>query len=186
MVVIMPPLFSLALCFLQLSYVLRTIMESWYLVVCKPKQEERAKTNLQNQGIEAFYPKLTTERLVKGRRTVKQIALFPNYLFVCLESKNGNFSAVKNTRGIGGFVSYGANYQLVSKHIIDQLKNERSHTIESQIPKTGDVVSVNNDSFSNIQAIYKEPDGDLRSILLINLLNQKIEVSVDNKDIKQQ
>ncbi|MEH6817949.1 MAG: transcription/translation regulatory transformer protein RfaH, partial [Pseudoalteromonas distincta] len=57
--------------------------------------------------------------------------------------------------------------------------------IESKIPKTGDVVSVNNDSFSNIQAIYKEPDGDLRSILLINLLNQKIEVSVDNKDIKQ-
>ena len=103
-------------------------MESWYLVVCKPKQEERAKTNLQNQGIEAFYPQLTTERLVKGRRTVKQTALFPNYLFVCLDSKNGNFSAVKNTRGIGGFVSYGANYQLVSKHIIDQLKNERSHT----------------------------------------------------------
>ena len=128
MVVIMPPLFSLALCFLQLSYVLRTIMESWYLVVCKPKQEERAKTNLQNQGIEAFYPKLTTERLVKGRRTVKQTALFPNYLFVCLESKNGNFSAVKNTRGIGGFVSYGSQYQLVSTHIINQLKNERSHT----------------------------------------------------------
>ena len=63
------------------------------------------------------------------------------------------------------------------------MKNERAHTTESQIPKTGDVVSVNNDSFSNIQAIYKEPDGDLRSILLINLLNQKIEVSVDNKDI---
>jgi len=111
-------------------------MECWYLVVCKPKQEERAKTNLQNQGIEAFYPQLTTERLVKGRRTVKHTALFPNYLFVCLESKNGNFSAVKNTRGIGGFVSYGASYQLVSKHIIDQLKNERAQTIESKIPKT--------------------------------------------------
>jgi transcriptional antiterminator RfaH len=185
MLVIMPPLFSLALYFLQFSCVLRAIMESWYLVVCKPKQEERAKTNLQNQGIEAFYPKLTTERLVKGRRTAKQTALFPNYLFVCLEPKNGNFSAVKNTRGIGGFVSYGANYQLVSTQIINQLKNERSHTAESKIPKTGDVVNVNNNSFSNIQAIYKEPDGDLRSILLINLLNQKIEVSVDNKDIKQ-
>ncbi|KAA1152434.1 transcription/translation regulatory transformer protein RfaH [Pseudoalteromonas sp. FUC4] len=160
-------------------------MESWYLVVCKPKQEERAKTNLQNQGIEAFYPKLTTERLVKGRRTVKQTALFPNYLFACLDSKNGNFSAVKNTRGIGGFVSYGASYQLVSEYIINLLKNERSQTTESKIPKIGDVVSVNNESFNNIQAIYKEPDGDMRSILLINLLNQKIEVSVDNKDIKQ-
>ncbi|MBZ2192825.1 transcription/translation regulatory transformer protein RfaH [Pseudoalteromonas arctica] len=158
-------------------------MESWYLVTCKPRQEERAATNLLNQGIEVFYPKLTTEKLVKGRRTIKQSALFPNYLFVCLESQNGNFSAVKNTRGIGGFVSYGASYQLVSEHIMNLLQNERSHTTESKIPKTGDVVSIINESFNNIQAIYKEPDGDMRSILLINLLNQKIEMSVDNKEI---
>lgn len=158
-------------------------MESWYLVTCKPRQEERAATNLLNQGIEVFYPKLTTEKLVKGRRTIKQSALFPNYLFVCLESQNGNFSAVKNTRGIGDFVSYGASYQLVSEHIMNLLQNERSHTTESKIPKTGDVVSIINESFNNIQAIYKEPDGDMRSILLINLLNQKIEMSVDNKEI---
>ncbi|MGY8836804.1 MAG: transcription/translation regulatory transformer protein RfaH [Enterobacterales bacterium] len=158
-------------------------MGRWYLVLCKSKQEERAKNNLQNQGIEAFYPKLTTERLVRGRRTVKQTALFPNYLFVCLESKNGNFFSVKNTRGIGGFVSYGASYQVVSTQIINQLKSERSNTIESKVPKIGDVVSVNNESFNNIQAIYKEPDGDMRSILLINLLNQQVEMSVDNKEI---
>lgn len=160
-------------------------MESWYLVTCKPRQEERAATNLLNQGIEVFYPKLTTEKLVKGRRTVKQSALFPNYLFVCLESQNGNFSAVKNTRGISGFVSYGANYQIVPTALIEQLKSERLHTNDSTIPKTGDVVSVNNSSFNNIKAVYKEPDGDMRSILLINLLNKQVEMSVDNKDIKQ-
>ena len=52
------------------------------------------------------------------------------------------------------------------------------------MPKAGDLVSVNNDSFKSIQAIYKEPDGDMRSILLINLLNKQIEMSVDNKDIE--
>ncbi|MEJ2911285.1 transcription/translation regulatory transformer protein RfaH [Pseudoalteromonas sp. C12FD-1] len=160
-------------------------MESWYLVTCKPRQEERAATNLLNQGIGVFYPKLTTEKLVKGRRTVKQSALFPNYLFVCLESQNGNFSAVKNTRGISGFVSYGANYQIVPTALIEQLKSERLQTNDSTLPKAGDVVSVHNNSFNNISAIYKEPDGDMRSILLINLLNKQVEMSVDNKDINQ-
>ena len=159
-------------------------MESWYLVMCKPRQEERAKANLNNQGIEAFYPILTTEKLVKGRRTVKQVALFPNYLFVCLDSKNGCFAAVKNTRGIGGFVTYGANYQLVPLAIIEHLNNHNLNTVESQLPKQGDAVSVNNNSFKNIDAIYKEPDGDMRSILLINLLNKQVEMSVDNTDIE--
>jgi len=160
-------------------------MESWYLVTCKPRQEERAKANLNNQGIEAFYPILTTEKLVKGRRTVKQVPLFPNYLFVYLNSKNGCFAAVKNTRGIGGFVTYGANYQVVPLAIIEHLNNQNLHSVESQLPKQGDAVSVNNNSFKNIDAIYKEPDGDLRSILLINLLNKQVEMSVDNTDIKQ-
>lgn len=159
-------------------------MESWYLITCKPRQEERAATNLINQGIEVFYPKLTTEKLVKGRRTIKQSALFPSYLFICLESQNGNFSAVKNTRGIGGFVSYGASYQIVPTALIEQLQSKCSQNVESTMPKTGDVVSVNNSSFNNIKAIYKEPDGDMRSILLINLLNKQVEMSVDNKDIE--
>ncbi|MGS0534546.1 transcription termination/antitermination NusG family protein [Pseudoalteromonas sp. SaAl2] len=30
-------------------------MDSWYLLFCKPRQEARAKINLQNQGIEAFF-----------------------------------------------------------------------------------------------------------------------------------
>jgi len=171
--------------FVAIVYVVRIAMKSWYLVTCKPRQEERAATNLLNQGIEVFYPKLTTEKLIKGRRTVKQSALFPSYLFICLESQNGNFSAVKNTRGISGFVTYGAHYQVVPKGLIEQLKCERTELAESTIPKAGDAVSVHNNTFNNVTAIYKEPDGDMRSILLINLLNQKVEVSVDNKDIRQ-
>ena len=159
-------------------------MESWYLVTCKPRQEERASTNLLNQGIEVFYPKLITEKLVKGRRTVKQSALFPNYLFVCLESQNCNFSAVKNTRGVSGFVTYGQQFQLVSEQLIAQLKSMNDMCeITSALPKTGDVVYLNTESFKNVQAIYQEPDGDMRSILLINLLNKQISVSVENKEI---
>jgi transcriptional antiterminator RfaH len=158
-------------------------MKSWYLVICKPRQEARAQLNLQNQGIEAFYPKLSTEKLVRGRRSVKQTALFPNYLFVCLAAENGNFSAVKNTRGISGFVAYGAQYQRVPNELIAQLKAERLDSHESQMPQAGDRVTVNNESFKNIAAIYKEPDGDMRSILLIQLLNKQIEITVNNQEI---
>ncbi len=160
-------------------------MDSWYLLFCKPRQEARAQVNLQNRGMEAFFPLLKTEKLVKGRRTFKESALFPNYLFVRLNPQQCNFSAVKNTRGVSGFVTYGAAYQRVPVELINQLKAERSHSHESQVPKNGDLVSVNNESFKNIDAIYKEPDGDMRSILFINLLNKQIEISVSNQAISK-
>lgn len=160
-------------------------MDSWYLLFCKPRQEERAKINLQNQGIEAFFPLLKAEKLIKGRRTFKESALFPNYLFVRLNSQNCNFSAIKNTRGVSGFVSYGASYQLVPEQLIRELQNFKPNLNTSDLPSAGDLVYLNNGSFKDVRAIFKEPDGHMRSILLVNLLNQKVKISVDNSDIRK-
>ena len=160
-------------------------MDSWYLLFCKSRQEARAQINLQNQGIEAFFPQLQKQQLINGRRTVKQSAVFPNYLFVRLNPHTGNFAAVKNTRGISGFVSYGASYQLVPEQLIKELKNFELAQDSNDLPQPGDLVCLNNGSFKDVQAIFKEPDGDMRSILLVNLLNKQIEMSVDNSDVRK-
>ena len=55
--------------------------------------------------------------------------------------------------------------------------------VTSSLPKAGDVVYLNTESFKNVQAIYQESDGDMRSILLVNLLNKQVTVSVENKEI---
>lgn len=164
--------------------ILGVTMESWYLLFCKAKQELRAQTNLQNQGFEVFFPEHKIERIVKGRRSIKTSPLFPNYLFIKLNTQNCNFSAVKNTRGVSGFVAYGSKFQIVPEQLISQLRSfETACEVKSDLPKTGDVVYLNTESFKNVQAIYQEPDGDMRSILLVNLLNKQVTVSVDNKEI---
>jgi transcriptional antiterminator RfaH len=146
-------------------------MKYWYLLMCKPRQEERVHTNLNNQGVGSFYP------------TLKQSALFPNYLFVCVDSENGPFAAVKNTRGVAHFVRCGAKYQPVPNELIHQLKQECVENRESRLPKAGELVGLTNASFNNIDAIYQQSDGDMRSILLMNLLNRQVSISVDNKGI---
>ncbi|NMM42032.1 transcription/translation regulatory transformer protein RfaH [Pseudoalteromonas arctica] len=160
-------------------------MDSWYLLFCKSRQEARAQVNLQNQGIEAFFPQLQKQQLIKGRRTFKQSAVFPSYLFVRLNPHTGNFAAVKNTCGISSFVSYGASYQLVPEQLIKELKNLELAQDSNNLPQPGDLVCLNNGSFKDVQAIFKESDGDMRSILLVNLLNKQIEMSVDNRELKR-
>jgi len=160
-------------------------MDCWYLLFCKSRQDARTQANLHSQNIEAFFPTLTAARLIKGRRTFKGSALFPSYLFVRLNSQNGNFTAVKNTRGVSGFVSYGGSYQKVPDKLINALQSFKPNPEVSDLPSAGDLVYLNNSSFKDVQAIFKEPDGDMRSILLVNLLNKKIEITVDNNDIRK-
>ncbi|CCQ10288.1 Transcriptional activator RfaH [Pseudoalteromonas luteoviolacea B = ATCC 29581] len=160
-------------------------MEQWYLLYCKPKQEQRALDNLKVQGIEAFFPTFLHTSLSRGKRTVSEKPLFPNYLFVLLDPEQGPFAKVKNTRGISAFVTYGSQYQVVPNCIVDQIKIvEPEFYQQCDLPKKGDVVFINNRSYKDLQAIYQEADGDKRSILLLKLLNKEVTISVDNQDIQ--
>lgn len=54
----------------------------WYVVHCKPREDERALEHLSRQGYECYRPVRTVERLRHGRRQVVKEALFPGYLFI--------------------------------------------------------------------------------------------------------
>ncbi|WMN61190.1 transcription/translation regulatory transformer protein RfaH [Pseudoalteromonas xiamenensis] len=159
-------------------------MEQWYLLYCKPKQEQRALENLANQGIESFFPAHLHSKLSRGRRVDAQKPLFPNYLFVKLDVNSGLFSRAKNTRGVSSFVMYGAEFQVVSNAIIDALKaiNPKDYHFD-ELPKKGEAVVLNNDAYHELDAIYLEADGDKRCILLLQLLNKDVKISVKNSDI---
>ncbi len=55
--------------------------QAWYVVLTKPKQELRAQENLERQGGMVFLPMFASERIVRGKRVVRQEPLFPR-LFV--------------------------------------------------------------------------------------------------------
>ncbi|PCK33620.1 transcription/translation regulatory transformer protein RfaH [Pseudoalteromonas piscicida] len=155
-------------------------MECWYLVYCKPKQESRARANLLAQGIEAFYPVINQSKTTSSK--VLSQPLFPRYLFVSLDPELSAFSVVKNTRGISDFVRYGANLQLVPASLVSQLMQSKQEFGVCEL-NMGDAVIVQDGCYKNIQALYQEPDGEKRSVLLIKLLNQSIEITIANSAI---
>ncbi|WP_440054167.1 transcription/translation regulatory transformer protein RfaH [Pseudoalteromonas sp. T1lg65] len=157
-------------------------MERWYLVYCKPKQEQRAQQNLQQQGITACFPTMFARKTASS--PVKPVPLFPRYLFVRLDPHSGHFSAVKNTRGISDFIRYGTQLQLVPEEIVHHFMQQESATEQTEFNQ-GDVVVLNDACYRDIDAIYQQPDGEFRSILLINMLNKSVSIVVDNQSIKR-
>ena len=153
---------------------------SWYLLYCKPKQEQRVQENLLAQDITSFYPTFRQRKTASS--PMQTMPLFPRYLFVQLDSQKSNFSAVQYTRSVSSFVKTGGSPQQVPNELIEELQQRPSEYEESYKP--GDSVQLSTGPYRDIQAIYQQPDGALRSVLLITMLNKEITLTVDNKSIK--
>jgi len=154
----------------------------WYLLYCKGKEEERASIHLANQGIKTFYPKAKVTKIRRGKKSTLVEPMFPNYLFVQL-SEHHNFTSVRSTRGVIGFVKTGIHYQKVPELIVRAFQEQIAlPEFSEKLPKKGDKVVLDTPTYKNFTAIYQESKGETRSLLLINLINKPVLLEVENQD----
>ncbi|WP_278182541.1 transcription/translation regulatory transformer protein RfaH [Vibrio misgurnus] len=161
-------------------------MKRWYLLYCKRGEQQRAQLHLDNQSVECFYPKIWVEKIHKGKQQKRLEPLFPSYLFVRFDFELGPcFTTVRSTRGVVDFVRLGLIPHEVPAELIDQLKlldAEKSCQVVNQLPEQGQMVHVARGQFAGIDAIYQQPDGETRSIMLVNMISQQVPISIENTD----
>ena len=154
-------------------------MKKWYLIKTKPRQEKKAKQNLENQGYEVFCPiaKINNQLVI----------LFPGYLFIQLNEKTQNWSPINSTKGVSHFVKFGSNFAKVSISVIEFIKTHQHITTEKLINlnkfKPGDKVQISDGAFKNCVAIFKCYKPDERVILLMNLLGHEQSLSIKKESI---
>lgn len=157
---------------------------SWYLVQCKPRQDERAEEHLLRQGYTCYRPTLRSERLRGGRRLQVTESLFPGYLFTRL-APDGNWSALRSTRGVSRLVSFGHNLpHPVDDALIENLRRQEGQAM-APVLQNGDRVRVVGGSFTDIEAIFLSMDGEERVVLLMNILNRQQEIRMPLKLISR-
>ena len=153
-------------------------MDRWFLLQTKSRQEGRAVENLARQGIHSFCPRINIEKILRGRRVVVDEALFPGYLFVSFNQQSVSATSVRSTRGVSNFVSCAGAPVLVPLELIESLKQreaEQSKMAEiAGALKSGDSLEILEGPFRGLNAVFSQPDGDSRAIVLINLLNRKV------------
>ena len=154
-------------------------MDRWFLLQTKSRQESRAVENLERQGIDSFCPRINIEKILRGRRVVVDEALFPGYLFVSFNQQSVSATSVRSTRGVSNFVSCAGAPVLVPLELVESLKQreaEQSKMAEiAGALKAGDGLEILEGPFRGLNAVFSQPDGDSRAIVLINLLNQKVK-----------
>ena len=166
-------------------------LPNWLLLQVKPRQEARALENLQNQGGECYCPTIVIEKLSRGKRIEAEEALFPGYLFINVQSEeNGlTYTSIRSSRGVSKIVGFGAEPIKVPEALIVQIRRREqassSGLIAKNLPQAGDDINITEGPFRGLKAVFSHTDGLQRSIVLINLLNQKTPTSLANTQIKK-
>ena len=154
-------------------------MNKWYLIKTKPRQEKKAKQNLENQDYRVFFP------MVKINN--KLVVLFPGYLFVQLNEKTQNWSPINSTKGVSHFVKFGLNFAKVPNSVIEFIKTNQYKTADKLINlnkfKPGDKVQISDGAFKNWMAIFKCYKSDERVILLMNLLGREQSLNIKEESV---
>lgn len=161
-------------------------MQSWYLLYCKRGQLLRAQQHLERQNVECLTLLITLEKIVRGKRTQVSEPLFPNYLFIRFDPETIHTTTISATRGVSHFVRFGNQPAQVPQEVVDTLSAAPTQEIvDPATPFPGDSVVITDGAFEGLQAIFSEPDGEARSILLLNLLNKPVIQSVKNTQFRK-
>ena len=154
-------------------------MRNWYLIKTKPRQENVAIKNLENQKYSTYCPTVTINN--------KHIVLFPGYLFIYLDKKKENWSPIRSTKGVVNFVRFGLNFAQVPDTVIkflkdNQLINKEKLKILNRF-KSGDKVQITDGLFKNCVAIFQSSKAEERVILLMNILGQQQAITIKQESV---
>jgi transcriptional antiterminator RfaH len=160
----------------------KPLAECWYLIHTKPRQEQRALSNLQQQGYQCYLPMIVIEKLSRERLHVIEEPLFHRYLFISLDaSRYGqNWSPIRSTWGVSGLVSFGSEPAKISSGLIDLLRQQEQGLSEDpqRLFSTGESLLVADGPFAGLQAVYQMASGENRAMVLIELMGKSAQMQI--------
>ena len=163
-------------------------VKNWYLIQTKPRQHDKALSNLLSQKHECYSP---TVSVIKNQFDVRQShiePLFPGYIFISLTT-DCNWMAISSTRGVNKFVRFGMYPTKISDEVINRINTSLSRYNSSidnyRRLQPGDAVNIKSDGFADFEGIFKCSVGSHRSAVLIKLLEKTREIIVETRYLKK-
>ena len=100
------------------------IKKKWFVTQVKPNSYELAKRNLERQGVEVFLPEMNITQRKNNKFLVKNVYVFPGYIFISIDEDVFSWTKINNTYGVSKILAFNNRPAEVSSDIIMQLKNK--------------------------------------------------------------
>lgn len=157
--------------------------KTWFLITSKPHKDSEAEEQLRNQGYEVYRP-LANRLRTRGRKKVNIIeSLFPRYLFICMREGIDDWGPIRSTRGVHGVVKFGGTPVKVEDALINEIRiredDLRERVIDLDRFQEGQVIKIDDGPLKGMNGLFSSYAGELRVIILLDLLGKKTSLSID-------
>lgn len=165
---------------------------AWYLAYTKPRQEQVAHTNLQQQGFHVYLPLYKTFKKTSPADTAKDLAtfepMFARYIFFQPASPAQSISAVRSTRGICTIVTFGfepAQVQPATLQAIQLFEQQRNQAGLATISpfQPGVLVRLRDEGLHCLQGLVQSVSAK-RVTLLLDILGRQKLLKVDHSQLE--
>ena len=157
---------------------------SWHLVHTKPRGEARSLENLERQGFEVFLPIISLQKVRRGKLTNVTEPMFSRYLFIRTTTMVQDLSLVRSTLGVIQLVRFGTVPAKVPNDWVESMRLQPA--VHEKLFNAGDKLLIGNGMLKGLDAIYVQPDGETRAMVLINLLSKPHVVSYETANLLPQ
>lgn len=159
-------------------------VDRWYAVCCKPRQEAVAEENLLRQGFCVYLPRIGIRQHRCGQWRDAVEVLFPRYIFIRLDPLRRSTATVRSTRGVVGLVRFGGQPAAVPDVVMDALLQREDaasglHQDNRPLFSAGEAIKLVDGPLSGMEGVFTQQDGDMRVIVLLELLGKANMVKVD-------
>lgn len=160
----------------------------WFLAQLKPKSYRIAKRNLAQQGFATFLPMIEETRRLRGVFVTQLRPLFPGYIFVALDMRQGGWRSVNSTIGVTRLVSLGPQPTEVPAGLIQQLQRSCDPSGKLQTHAhlaPGDTVTLRRGPFAELVATIDSLAPDQRVWVLMDIMGAPVRVTVRAENLQK-
>jgi transcriptional antiterminator RfaH len=151
----------------------QSLNKKWYIAQIKPNSYRSATQNLERQGFETFLPKMEITHRKKNKFLIKNVYVFPGYIFVCFNSNVITWTKINNTYGVSKILVFNKKPSEISSKLIVELKNRyeinNNVTLKDMLQK-GDSIKFHKGPFADLIANVESVDENSRIWVLLEAM----------------
>ena len=151
----------------------RSLDTKWFIAQIKPNSYNVAIQNLERQGFETFLPKMKITLRQKNVFLVKNVYVFPGYMFVFYDPRMSTWTKINSTYGVSKILAFNKKPSEISSDLILELKTRyeiKSNSVQKERLQKDDAIKLYLGPFADLIAKVESVDENNRIWILLEAM----------------
>ena len=161
----------------------QSLDKKWLVAQIKPNSYHTAIQNLERQGFETFLPKMEITQRQENKFVVKNVYVFPGYMFVCFDPHTITWTKINSTYGVSKILTFSNKPAEISSDLILELKNRyeiNSKPTQKEKLQKGDSIKFSMGPFTDLIAKVESVDEKNRIWILLEAMGGYQRLKLQN------